>query len=235
MNKYSFVDIRYSMSAKIFKKLVGLACAFAIGVVSFALFYSVRLSRTKVVELQKSFYFLVSTDSRVEVSVEFTKLDGGAGYLLEKDNVQYVALAVYLNKEDGIAVQEGLGEELPTKILHKGVSALYFKGKDKKESALYVNALRTLEGCISVLNECIARLEKGSTQENCKRILEILQRQFAFAQKEYENYPAFFTSCGEWLQSLKELCEETVYVQKLRYLLCWQVEGYLALCEGFSL
>ncbi len=222
------------MSAKIFKKVVGLACAVAIGIVAFGFFYSMRITGAQTVILEKDFYFLLSTDTRVEASAEFTKLEGGAGYLVEEGGGQYVALAVYLSKEDVLAVQEGLTGEISTRILHKGVSALHFEGRAKKKSALYLNALRTLEGYMCILNECISRLEKGSTQESCKRLLAILQRQFTFAAGEYEEYPEYAEACGAWSRELEEMCKETVYVQKLRYLLCWQVETYLRLCEGFD-
>ncbi len=223
------------MSTKILKKLTSVGCAFAIGIVAFGFFYSTRLFRAQEVEKQKSFYFLVSTDERVEASAEFIKLDGGAGYLLEEEDGRYVALSVYLSKEEVLAVQEGLGEEIPTRLLHKGISTLYFKGGEKKKSTLYLNALRTLEGYICVLNECISRLEKGATQESCKRLLSILQRQFAYAQEEYQDYPAFSNACKEWSGTLQEISANTVYTQELRYLLCWQVEKYLQLCEAFCL
>ncbi len=222
------------MSTKIFKKAIGIICAVAMGVVAFGFFYSLRLANAQTVTLNKSFYFLVSTDSRVEASTEFTKLDGGAGYLLEEEGTQYVALAVYLSKADALSVQEGLGGELSTCILHKGVSTLGFVGKKKKKSALYLNALRTLEGYISILNECVTRLEKGSTQESCKRLLSILQRQFAFAEEEYEEYPEYAKACGAWARELEGIRRETVYVQRLRYLLCWQVEKYLQLCQALN-
>ncbi len=222
------------MSTKILKKIVGIACAVAIGVVAFGFFYSLRLANAQTVTLNKSFYFLVSTDGRVEASTEFTKLDGGAGYLLEEEGTQYVALAVYLTKADALSVQEGLGGELPTRVLHKGVSTLSFEGDKKRKSALYLNALRALEGYICILNECIARLEKGSTQESCKRLLTILQRQFAYAEGEYEEYPEYSKACGAWSRELEGICKETLYAQRLRYLLCWQVEKYLQLCEAFN-
>ncbi len=155
--------------------------------------------------------------------------------MLETEGERYVVLSVYLNEEDGRAVQENLGGEFSTELLHKGVNSLYFKGKDKKKSALYINALRTLEGCVTVLEECISRLEKGATQESCKRILSILQRQFAFAEREYEDYPAFSISCRQWAEELAKLGEDTVYGKDLRFLLCWQVERYLELCKEFSL
>ncbi len=216
-----------------FKRAIGIICAAAIGVVAFGFFYSQRLANAQTVTLNKSFYFLVSTDSRVEASAEFAKLDGGAGYLLEEEGSQYVALAVYLSRADALSVQEGLGEALPTCVVHKGAFSLSFVGKEKRKSALYLNALRTLEGYICILNECIARLEKGSTQESCKRLLTILQRQFAFAEGEYEEYPEYAKACGAWSRELEGICKETVYLQRLRYLLCWQVEKYLQLCEAF--
>ncbi len=207
----------------------------AVGIIGFSVFYAWDITRAKKVSHQKNFYYLVREEENVEVSAEFAKLEGGAGYLLEEEEGQYVALSVYLNEEDAQAVLEGLQSEKAVRLLPKGIENLYFKGKDKRKSTLYVNALRTLEGYMSVLNECIARLEKGETQENCKRILQILERQFAYAQEEYEGYPAFATSCGEWSDTLREMGEETVYVKDLRYLLCGQVERYLQLCESFSI
>ncbi len=222
------------MSTKIFKKITGLVVAVCVAIVCFGVYYSVHLSRAKEVLLQKSFYFLVSTDSKVEVGAEFAKLDGGAGYLLQEKGETYVALAVYLSEEDAQTVQENL-KDYPTKLLRKGINTLYFKGTQKKNSVLYVNALRTLEGYISVLSECISRLEKGTTQESCKRILALLQRQLAYAQGEYAAYPAFSKACSAWASALTEMGESTVYASELRYLLCEQAETYLRLCEEFRL
>ncbi len=223
------------MATKIFKKILGLLLAFCFGVVAFGVFYALQISRAQTVPMGTNFYFLVSTDSKVEVSVEFTKLNGGAGYLLETEKERYVALSVYRNEADGLSVQEGLEDTLPTALVYRGIASLYFKGGKKKTSALYVNALRLLESYMSVLEECIARLEKGATQESCKRILALLGKQFAFAKKEYAAYPTFSEACGRWAEDLAEMQQGTLYLKELRYLLCGQVESYLEFCAEFSI
>ena len=62
------------------------------------------------VSISAQFHFLVSEDTRIEASAEFIKLEGGAGYLLRENGRDYVVLSVYLDKVDGLAVQEVLAE-----------------------------------------------------------------------------------------------------------------------------
>ena len=200
--------------------------------------YSLLLSKIKTVPMGTNFYFLVSEDTHVEAGAEFVKLGGGAGYLLEYENREYAVLSVYLKQSDGEAVQASLfaqGESTEMITIH--VDSLCFKTtSDKKDSNMYVGALRSLYGCMTVLEGCVARLEKGMTQEQCKRLLFPLQRQFGFLSKSYEKeYPSFSRLCKQTARKLADLGTQTLYVKDLRYMLCELADNYTQLSAVFSL
>ncbi len=160
----------------------------------------------------------------MEAGAEFAQLNGGAGYLLEYEGGIYVAISVYEREESALSVQKDLKEAgTATDLLRVGGASLRFT---KKNAATRKSALRLLESYISVLNGCVYELEKGMTQENCKRLLTILTRQFLQAKKNYTEYEAFSKACGGWASRLTELCKATVYLKDLRYLLCQQVDAY---------
>ncbi len=170
----------------------------------------------------------------MEAGAEFAKLEGGAGYLLCVEGREYVALSVYGSEEEGIAVQGNLlGEGKTTQLVCEEVSSLYFRGRERKNTDLYVNALRTFREYMSVLIGCISRLEKGGTQERCKDLLGILQRQFAYAREAFAGYGDFANVCEKSQGELQKMGEGTVYLKDLRYLLCWQAEQYVELCAAF--
>ena len=120
-------------------------------------------------------------------------------------------------------------------ILKKGVDRLYFKGKEKKKAKEKVSALALLKSYISLLDESIARLEKGGTQDACKRVLRILEKQLLFASKQFVDYKQFSQLCTEFYDSLLSISADTVFLSSLRYLLCCQVDGYVRLCEEYGL
>ncbi len=172
----------------------------------------------------------------MEVGAEFARLEGGAGYLYDDGEKYRVALAVYLQEKDGVEVQDRLlseGRELA--LVHKGVDRLYFKGRKREKAAVYTQALRLWESYMQYLNGCILRLEKGLTQEGCKRLLQELKKQFAYAEETYKGYDAYAFACGKMEENLCRLEEETVYLKDLRYLLCLQADEFLQLCAEFSL
>ncbi len=200
------------------------------------LFYAQSLANAQRVEVDKSFYFLATKDERVEVGAEFAKLDGGAGYLWENGGKNYVVLSVYRTQSDGEQIRATLAENgKETELIAKEVGSLYFKGGTKKKSALYLNALRTFDSYISLLEECISRLERGSSQESCKRLLSILKRQFAYSEKSYKDYGEYARVCKYSKETLSTLCKDTLFAKDLRHLLCWQAEKYLELASAFSL
>lgn len=183
------------------------------------------------------FHFLVSEDTRVEVSAEFIKLEGGAGYLLRENSRDYVVLSVYLEETDGLAVQEVLAaKNIQTRLISLGIDRLIFRGKKEGEkSSLYVGALQSLYGCLCVLEQTVEHLEKGTAQEKAKGILSRLKSQFFFMADVYTgSYGAFAAFCQSVATKLSEKSEGIVYANKLRYLLCETAEGYLKLSKEFT-
>lgn len=200
--------------------------------------YAAVLSRAEEVRLGKSFYFLVSETDHVEAGAYDARLNGGAGYLLEYDGREYVALAVYLDGEDGEAVQTAMAERGEnTRLLQINAEYLYFKTRqEKKDSELYTGALNCLHSCMQILDREIVRLDKGATQQSSKRVLEVLSKQLEYLGKEYETtYTACAEVCQETGARLRELASDTIYGKDLRYLLCELSTKYLELTEAFAL
>ncbi len=198
--------------------------------------YASLITNAKRVDVNSHFYFLVTDDVKTEVGAEFAKLEGGAGYLLEHGGSEFVALAVYLEEGEGLTVQENLQKEGKiTSLLQKGVLALWFKGVKKKRANLYVNGLNTFKSYIYLLNETINRLDKGLTQERCKSLLNTQVKQYQYAKECYREYSALSDIFEKSAQQLFAILEEVVYLKDLRYLLCWQTEKYIGLCEEFSI
>ncbi len=209
------------MSAKSFNKKIW--CGISTFSVCFVMIFCIlamNLSKLQRVGQAKTFYFLLSTETNVEVGVEFSKLDGGAGYLLQFGDKEYVALSVYESKVDGEKIQTSLrdmGKE--TTLVKVGGNDVYVHD---------VRELRQMESYISMLNQCISSLEKGMSQEKCKEILKILQRQCVFSAKGYNEteYAQIFKRVGEELSCL---IQKDVYVKDLRYVLCLFVDNYARL------
>lgn len=200
--------------------------------------YTFILSQTKIVDVNVWFYFLVSEDTRVEAGAEFIKLDGGAGYLLRNNGKDYVVLSVYLEENDGEMVREALAKQgKATRVLSVGIQRLYLKlSKDKKKANIYARAFHCLQSYMKVLTEAASNLEKGGTQEACKRMIQPLIRQLLFLSEQYQElYPAFAKLCRGTADSLAQISNETVYVKDLRYLLCEWAEKTVILATKFSL
>ena len=202
------------------------------------LFYAVFLSRTETVWVGKSFYFLVSKTEHIEAGAHDAKLDGGAGYLLEYGGREYVALAVYLDGEDGRAVQAAMtanGED--TKLLQMDIDKLFFKGcAEKKNAPLYQGALECLYGCMEVLGLEIDRLDDGATQQSSMQTLGLLLKQLRYLASEYQtSFASCAKVCANAVESLSALLSDTIYAKDLRYLLCDLSAEYIRLASAFSL
>ena len=197
--------------------------------------YAGILRVAKRVYIGKNFYFLVHETEHVEADALDIRLDGGAGYPLHGEGV---ALAVYLKEEDGLAVQAGLIEQgEKTSLVKRSVECLYFKTRlDKEKASLYTGALEGLYGFLQVLSEEISRLDKGTTQQSCRRVLQTLADLFSYHRQEYESvYPAYARLCGAAKEGLSSCMDGTIFVNDLRYMLCDLSVGYLSLAEEFIL
>ena len=215
-------------------RITRVACWLSLFFVLACVGYAFSLSKAKEVNFEESVYFLVLEDARIEAGTEFVKWQGGAGYLLSLGEEEYVAISVFLNKESAEIVQKRLRENgQKTSLIKKGVQRLYFKGKEKRKASMYINALNLFKSYVHLLEDCIGRLENGLTQEGCKRILKTLEKQFCYAQKVYAGYPAFSHLCDKSSQELSKICEGIIYLKDLRYLLCYQIDVFFALCDVF--
>ena len=162
---------------------------------------------TTPVWVGRSFYFLVSENAHIDVTTHETRLDGGAGYLLDYEGDSYVAWSVYLKKSDGEAVQVGISE--PTKLVEADVTYLYFKTRaEKRKKNLFKGALDSFYGCIDVLSQGIVRLDKGLTQQACKRILSLLQKEFTYMEKKYREIMDEIIRTREFMDEFKAQAAE---------------------------
>ncbi|MBE7079792.1 MAG: hypothetical protein E7371_00980 [Clostridiales bacterium] len=196
--------------------------------------YAYTLSHAKCIWVGKTFYFLVSADTHIQSATHEAQLSGGAGYLLTDGDSQYTAYSVYLTQDIAYAVQADMQEE--TLVVEKRVEYMIFHGKEKSKYRLYQGAFNALYGCMDILTQNISRLENGETQDSCKRILQILERQIEYmANKYHVQYPAFALVCKSLGEGVGMIAEKVVYCKDLRYLLCVACEEYLRLASAFTL
>ena len=198
--------------------------------------YAFLLTGAKQVAFEMNSYFLVKQGVEVEAGAEFTRWEGGAGYLIEQDGTQYATINVFFDKVGAESVRNRLSENgQDCSIVSQEIHKLYFKGNEKENSEKYVGALKLLKSYILLLNDCITRLEDGLTQEACKRVLKTLAAQYEYTSEVYVEYSGFNEVCKQSAEELQSICRGTVYLKDLRYLLCYQTDNFLKLCSAFSI
>ena len=218
------------------KKFGCFVCAIVLTFIFGCVAYARYFVGIKSVDVDETFYFLVRKDAGIEASAELVRWDGGAGYFIEEGGSEYVAINVFLKKEEAELVQKRLSlKGASTTILQKRIQKLYFKGRKKEQATLYVAALNLFKSYMIVLEECITRLENGLTQEACKRILKTLEKQFRYVEKTCDGYLQMQKACSVISSVVSQMCSTTVYLKDLRYLLCWQAEKYIQLSGAFAL
>ncbi len=220
---------------KLAKWLVAMVTAMAVVCV---LIYACKVKMAKVVTTPTAFYYLVSEETYTEAGAYEVSGEGGAGYLLVSGEEEYVAYAVYLSQRNGERIcQEVLEKNGGVKLIEKTAPKLYFKtSEEKQRTDMVVGALNSYYGCMQVLEQEIARLDKGATQESSKRILTTLSKQFQYLENAYhESYRVFAEQCCWAQEMLQEIISGCVYGKDLRFLLCGLTEGYLFLASEFSL
>jgi len=209
-----------------------IALFLSIGFIVMGTFCSAILQKVRI-DLNKKFYFLVSSSTHIEASTHFVEWSGGAGYLLENAGNAQVVFSVYLKEEDGVIVQSALTEE--TELLTLCVDSIYlYKKSDKKKAKQTEGAFQTLYNCCEVLEKIIGRVARGGTQESGKRLLEVLQAQLSFLRKEYaEIFPKYAEVCKKGEESISRLLQKTIYLKDLRYMLCELCVAYVQLASSF--
>ena len=225
------------MSADFFKgKIIAIATGIvAVLVVLGVYMYTRYLDMATVEAVSQNYYFLVSDSTHIEASTHEIILDGGAGYVLESNGTEYVTVSSYLSSHEAEMVQKGLDRQ--TRIIALRVDNLYFKTKEEKRNSAKIKAaFQSLSDCIEVLSKETARLEKGGTQESCKRILETLKKQFVFLGREYNSvFLSYGQLCDRTAVQLEKLLNTTIFVSDLRHLQCDLCNSYVSLANEFSL
>ena len=193
--------------------------------------------RTKKIYIGHWFHYLVVNTENVEVGVFNAQLDGGAGYLLDVNNTECVALSVYTNEKDAhnvCAALQSVGEKCVLVTL--GVDSLFLKTKEQKRNEREIlGSFRTFYACLSVLEREIFRLDKGATQESSKRILSQLKAQFTFLGKSYSSiFSTYAKLCNKTAKRISELLSSEIYVKDLRNILCEVSYEYVCLGKEFS-
>ncbi len=201
------------------------------------LLFSFQLSKAKRLDVANTFYFLVSNSTHIQASTYETESIGGAGYLLETKEREYATFSVYLSKDKAEQAKAALSERhVPTEMVSVSVGTIWLKTKrEKKNAKVYQSAFELLDNFLQVLDGQIVRLTVGETQESVKRVLEILKKQVAYTEKEYEkNFPDFSKLCNRAVKSLEKTLDGIVYAKDLRYLLCELCVGYVQMVGNFS-
>ena len=185
---------------------------------------------SKTVAVGRSFCFLVSQDSHIQAGAYEVQIHGGAGYLLSYQEEEYVALAVYLKEEDAQRVISQLPEQEEVTLCILTSPQLPGLDKEEGKESIRRQALDCLYGCMQVLEQETARLDRGATQESSLQIIETLIRQFRFLANKYiQTYSDFSKVCLQAKSFLEGCANPILYVRDLRYLLCELAFSYVDL------
>ena len=219
--------------------LLKAAALLSVFVVIFCTAYANVLSNVQAYTVGKTFYFLVSSSTHVEVSTHVAQSLGGAGYLLTEQGNEYVAYAAYHEENSANQALQNLQSVSKDEVvlLPISVETLYFKGtQQQKKSAKIVDLLSWLENQIRLLKQEERLLEKGITQQAILRLLGTQKRQFSYMQKENNNVlPAFSTLCQEAVKQIESMERDTVYLKDVRFLHCYLCQGYVDISKNFLL
>jgi hypothetical protein len=222
-----------------FKKFVvrALLCCFVLFICGIC-FLTAYFQSVKKVFVSFRYYYLVCEDAYTEAGAIAVYNEGGASYFLEDGKNEWLALAVYTNASEAQSILENLSQQQKdVVVVEKGVEALYFKGsKQKTLSETYVDGLKTFDGYIRVLEECIYRLDDGLSQEKARGILLLITRQLKHCGDSYaHNFPALSKACMQARERLEDICSSVIMAKDLRYLVCEMAEENIARAKEFVL
>lgn len=210
-----------------------IACAFTCAVCTYAKY----LDNATVV-YGDNLYFLVSERENVEVGAYFAQQQGGAGNVFSYQNRSYAVLCVYTSESEGNKAQSSVQDKgEAVSLLEIPVGDMYFKTKaQKKKAPIVKSAFALLEQNIRALENTVNALDNGATQENCKRLLAVSEKQFLYMAKEYKTaYFDFSEVCKRFAERLHTYQNELVQSKDLRAEICALCVEYLDLRAEFSL
>lgn len=200
--------------------------------------YLMQVVTVKIIRLDKSFMFLTVHAEGVEACLAQVQLDGGAGFLLKTGKIEKVALAVYLQEENGILVKERLSKTYNSVQIEKiSVPALYFQGIHEKQTANTIySAFQNFYTMIERLESIIYEIDNGATQESSKRKISVIFECFSIFSKTYQDdFKEFSALCKNATSALNNCIDGICYTKNLRYILCEWCVAYVELSNQFSL
>lgn len=202
-----------------------------------SLFFAGSLSGAQKIGVARTFYFLATDSLHIQTSVHNAQALGGAGYLLQEKDRDYVVFSAYLTEEECWNAETQLLLDVGnTVVIEQRCGNLYLKNGEKKYANYYAGAFDTLYNLLGILNGEIKRLSNGGTQEDCKRVLEILRKQFAYlAENTPSIFPEYAVVCQNAEKELNAITQGVVYGEDLRYLLCSLCVSYIDLTHNFVL
>lgn len=200
--------------------------------------YAGYIQNATVVNETRCFYFVVSERENVEVGAHFADHQGGVGRLFSYNDRSYAVFSVYSVLKNGESARTSLTEAgETTALLEIPVGDLYFKTREQKRNAPLVRgAFDCLYQNIRVMEQTVTLLDNGGTQEECKRLLSIMEKQFSYMAKQYKTRFASMSSfCSVRASALQKLEDGILQSKDLRAEMYETCTGYLRLRAEFSL
>lgn len=217
--------------------LVGIFSALA---VFSGIFYARVLLNMQILELTRTFYFLVSDDESVAVSAQSVYLSGGAGYLMSRDGQEYAVLACYFTSTEARIVRDNLASRrIAASVLEESGGRLYLKSNSEKRNAeRLAGCFNTLSDCIRLLYDLSVKAEKGEyTQQKLKFVLRETGGVLSCLAKENDGglFAKLSVCAAKASEKLSEIYRSTVYAKDIRYVQVYLSDSYLSLASDFSL
>lgn len=221
------------------KKILMLAGTLSVAAVLYGILYARVLTKTQVVDLTQTFYFLVSEEENTTVAAESISLGGGAGYVLTRGNTDYAVLSCYFTERDAKTVRDNLAaKKIPAAVLAESGGKLYLKKNSEKRNAETIaGGFNTMNSCIRLLYEIGTKADTGEySQQKLKRALEEVRKVFSCLAIENRGVFAELSDCSaKATEKLSEISRGVVYAKNIRYVQVYLSDCYLSLASKFSL
>lgn len=184
------------------------------------------------VELDREYFFLVrecDTPTAGAVAGD-SYLAGGAGYLLESENV--VVLACYYKKTDAEFVKETMSAKgVETRVLTRKADNFSLHGKRAKEKSRIRDNATTVDSLAHILYDAANGLERSSLSQNAARtaVEGVVKSLSGLATGNGEGiYALWNVELRRAMRRGKEIAAGILFAKDLRYLqiqLCFDVLG----------
>ncbi len=208
-------------------KCLALICSFLL-IVSACVYARAIVNATEVFH-PKTFRFLIAAENDLTVSTNTADLNGGAGYILEREKKVAVVYDCYLSEANALAAQENLQKKnVPVTVDSYSLETLYFKTQREKDQIKeIIGYLNTLNGCIEALDALSKGAETGEfSQERLKECLQVTELVLCALPTE---------KCKNCVELLKKIRSDIVFAKDVRYVKVALCDEYIRFYQQFSL